>query len=83
MSPKTSRRTGTSAGTHLGPEWLTPRRLAGLVLAALVLVFVFENTRTTRIKLLGTLVTMPLWLALLATGLIGALAGALAASRRG
>jgi uncharacterized integral membrane protein len=62
---------------------MTPRMIAALVLAALLLVFVFENTQHTRIRLLVPLVTMPLWLALLGMGVIGALCGALAMSRRG
>lgn len=62
---------------------MTPRRVTALVVAALLLVFVFENTQHTRIRLLVPLVTMPLWLALLGMGVIGALCGALAASRRG
>jgi uncharacterized integral membrane protein len=61
---------------------VTPRGIAVLVLAALLLIFVFENTRHTRIRLLIPLVTMPLWLALLGSGVIGALCGALAMSRR-
>ncbi|POX46590.1 LapA family protein [Streptomyces sp. Ru72] len=82
MSPKTSRRAATSGGTDQGRQGLTPRRVAVLVLAALVLVFVFENTQRTRIRLFVPLVTMPLWLALLGTGVIGALCGALFVSRR-
>jgi uncharacterized integral membrane protein len=62
---------------------MTPRRVAALVVAALLLVFVFENTQHTRIRLLVPLVTMPLWLALLGMGVIGALCGALMTSRRG
>ncbi|MER6126989.1 LapA family protein [Streptomyces sp. NPDC001795] len=84
MSPKTSRRAGTSGGMHQGRQhWLTPRRVAFVVLAALLLVLVFENTQKTQIRLVVPLVTMPLWLALLATGVIGALCGALFLSRRG
>ncbi|MEV6739576.1 LapA family protein [Streptomyces sp. NPDC051104] len=82
MNPKTSRQATTSGGTRRGRQGLTPRRVAVLVLAAIVLVFVFENTQHTRIRLLVLLVTMPLWLALLGTGLIGALCGALLVSRR-
>ncbi|MGR6973751.1 LapA family protein [Streptomyces cynarae] len=81
MNPKTSREATTSGGTR-GRQGLTPRTVAVLVLAALVLVFVFENTQRTRIRLFVPLVTMPLWLALLGTGVIGALCGALLVSRR-
>ncbi|MGW3493672.1 LapA family protein [Streptomyces sp. NPDC001020] len=86
MRPKTSWTDGASGEArqaHQGRQWVTPRRLAGLALAALVLAFVFENTQHTQIRLLVALVTMPLWLALLCTGVIGALCGALVVSRRG
>lgn len=79
MSPKTAE-SGTTRGRSGAA---TPARLAVLLLAALALTFVFENTRATRIRLLVSEVTMPLWTALLATGLIGALCGAYAMRRRG
>ncbi|MFI7411961.1 DUF1049 domain-containing protein [Streptomyces sp. NPDC049627] len=63
-------------------EWLTPRRITVLVLVVIALVFIFENTDDTEIRLLIPLVTMPLWLALLGVGVIGALCGALFMSRR-
>ncbi|WTI18406.1 LapA family protein [Streptomyces sp. NBC_00820] len=50
-------------------------RTSVLALAAFVLVFVSENTGATRIRLLGSEVTMPLWTALLGTGAIGAVCG--------
>lgn len=53
------------------------------VLTVLALVFIFENTRSTEIRLLIPEVTMPLWLALLGTGVIGALCGAYFMNRRG
>ncbi|MET8131506.1 MULTISPECIES: DUF1049 domain-containing protein [unclassified Streptomyces] len=82
MSPKTSKSAGTSGGkgTREGP--LTPARVAVLVLAVLALIFIFENTRSTSIRLLIPEVIMPLWVALLATGLIGLVCGAYAARRR-
>jgi uncharacterized integral membrane protein len=61
----------------------TPTRMTVLAVAILTLVFVFQNTGPTRIRLLVSEVTMPLWTALLATGLIGALCGAYAVKRRG
>jgi uncharacterized integral membrane protein len=63
-------------------ESMTPGRIAVLVLAALALIFIFENTRDTEIRLLIPEVTMPLWSALLATGVIGALCGAYFLNRR-
>ncbi len=53
-----------------------------LVIAVLTLIFIFGNTRQTRIRLLIPEVTMPLWLALLFTLAIGALCGVYAARRR-
>ncbi|MEV3914749.1 LapA family protein [Streptomyces canus] len=79
MSPKTS-----AAGTTEGRSGtMPPARAVVLLLAALALTFIFENTRATRIRLLVPEVTMPLWTALLATGLIGALCGAYVMKRRG
>ncbi len=52
------------------------------VLAVLALVFIFQNTQNTEIRLLVTEVTMPLWMALLGTALVGALCGAFFMRRR-
>ncbi|MEU4874565.1 MULTISPECIES: LapA family protein [Streptomyces] len=81
MSPRTpkppkSAQAAESGGRRGGLGAATPGRIAVLVLAVLALVFVFGNTRATEIRLLVPVVTMPLWTALLATGLIGALCGA-------
>ncbi|MER7921633.1 MULTISPECIES: LapA family protein [unclassified Streptomyces] len=72
MSPKT-----TESGGRTGrPERvLTPARITVLLLAVLALIFIFENTRATKIRLLIPEVTMPLWMALLGTAVIGALCG--------
>jgi uncharacterized integral membrane protein len=78
MSPKTS-----AGGTTKGRSGaVTPARAVVLLLAVLALTFIFENTRATRIRLLVPEVTMPLWTALLATALIGALCGAYFMKRR-
>ncbi|WP_327352181.1 DUF1049 domain-containing protein [Streptomyces sp. NBC_01304] len=61
---------------------LTPGRLTVAGLGILALIFIFENTRNTKIRLLIPEVTMPLWMALLGTGLIGALCGAYLIRRR-
>ncbi|MET7456557.1 LapA family protein [Streptomyces sp. NPDC005574] len=79
MSPKTS---GSGGRTGDGRRMFTPARVAVLLLAAVALIFIFENTRATRIRLLVPEVTMPLWTALLATGVIGALCGAYFRRRR-
>jgi len=81
MSPKTTERVTTS-----GDAWraaLTPGRVVVLLLAVLALIFIFENTRATKIRLLIPEVTVPLWTALLATALIGLLCGAYFMRRRG
>ncbi|MGW3662206.1 DUF1049 domain-containing protein [Streptomyces sp. NPDC005141] len=82
MSPKTSESVGASGGKGTREGLLTPARVTVALLAVLALIFVFENTRSTKIRLLVPEVTMPLWMALLATGLIGALCGAYAMRRR-
>lgn len=74
------RSTSTSPGRGWS-EHLTPGRVALLVVAALTLVFIFENTRRTRIRLLVPEVTAPLWLALFATAAAGLVCG-LALGRR-
>ncbi|MFD4501628.1 LapA family protein [Streptomyces sp. NPDC058457] len=80
MSPKTSVKRDRTGGRH--GVLLTPGRIAVLLLGVLGLVFVFENTRATEIRFLVPVVTTPLWIALLATGLIGALCGAYFMKRR-
>ncbi|MEV8314469.1 LapA family protein [Streptomyces sp. NPDC059900] len=81
MSPNTS--SGGSGGGPGGARgFLTPGRIAVAVVAVLTLVFIFENTHHTKIRLLIPEVTMPLWVALLGTGLIGALCGAYFMRRR-
>jgi uncharacterized integral membrane protein len=79
----TSEKGGSKAGKGgaRNPAF-TPARIAVLTLAVLGLIFIFQNTQETEIRLLIPLVTMPLWAALLGTAVIGALCGAYAASRR-
>ncbi|MFI1677516.1 MULTISPECIES: hypothetical protein [unclassified Streptomyces] len=79
MSPNTS--TGGSQGGGSG-GLMTPGRVAVAAVVVLTLVFIFENTRSTKIRLLIPEVTVPLWMALLGTGLIGALCGAYFMRRR-
>ncbi|MDC2947679.1 MULTISPECIES: LapA family protein [Streptomyces] len=85
MSPKTTtsdRGRARARGPRQWGDMLTPGRVTVGLLAVLALVFIFENTRTTRIRLLIPEVTMPLWLALLGTALIGAVCGAYFMKRR-
>ncbi|MGW1765243.1 LapA family protein [Streptomyces sp. NPDC002073] len=81
MSTKSST-TGRGQDRGRGGGVLTPGRITMLVVAALSLVFIFENTRETKIRLLIPEVTMPLWLALLAMAVVGALCGYFFGRRR-
>jgi uncharacterized integral membrane protein len=56
-------------------DMITPARICALVLIAFGLIFIFENTRKIRIRLLIPEVTMRLWAALLIAFVIGLLAG--------
>ncbi|MFJ8660745.1 DUF1049 domain-containing protein [Streptomyces sp. NPDC093795] len=81
MSPKeTSRAPGGSRSRFT--EALTPGRIAMIALAVITLVFIFQNTRQVKIRLLIPEVTTPLYLALLATALIGLACGFYFAARR-
>lgn len=68
-------RRGSGGGGFTG--WFTPARTALVVLVALAIVFMAENTEQVRIRLIIPLVTMPLYLALLLMFLVGALCGGL------
>ena len=61
---------------------VTPGRVAAVVLALAAVVFVGENTRPVKVRLLVPEVTVPLWTALLAMAAIGWLCGALLFARR-
>jgi uncharacterized integral membrane protein len=76
------RSAGRGRGMSIGGFALTPIRIAAVLLTIVGLVFIFENTAHTKIRLLVPEVTMPLWLALLGMGLIGGLIGVLAAGGR-
>ncbi|GGU12537.1 LapA family protein [Streptomyces violascens] len=78
MSPK-NESSGTRGRTG-GP--FTPARIAILTLAVLALVFIFENTRQVKIRLLIPEVSMPLYLALLAVFVVGLCCGGYFMRRR-
>jgi uncharacterized integral membrane protein len=82
MSRKPPESAGACGGTSSG-GLLIPGRVSVATLALLALIFVFENTRRTKIRLFIPEVTMLLWMALLGTGVIGGLCGAYAVKRRG
>ncbi|MCZ4100515.1 DUF1049 domain-containing protein [Streptomyces sp. SID13666] len=65
-----------------GRELVTPGRIVVAALAVLGLVFIFENTRQVKIRLIVPEVTMPLWLALLAMAVIGGICGAYFSRRK-
>ncbi|WP_231626370.1 LapA family protein [Streptomyces apocyni] len=72
----------SSPGSGRVRELMTPGRLTVAGLGILGLIFIFENTRHTKIRLLIPEVTMPLWAALLSTAVIGAVCGAYFVKRR-
>jgi uncharacterized integral membrane protein len=80
MSAETGR---TGKGRGGGPRGADQRTALGsstvavLVLAALAIVLIAENTRQVRIRLIVPVVTMPLYLALLIMFVLGGLCGAL------
>ncbi|MFF9852110.1 DUF1049 domain-containing protein [Streptomyces litmocidini] len=81
MSPKwTPRAAGGGESRWAGA--LTPGRIAMVAVAVPTLVFVFENTREVRIRLLAPEVIPPLYVALLATALLGAGCGVHFVARR-
>jgi uncharacterized integral membrane protein len=56
---------------------ISPRLIGGVILGALILLFIAENGRRTRMRFLLPEVTAPLWTALFVAVLLGGLAGAL------
>ncbi|MER6097677.1 LapA family protein [Streptomyces sp. NPDC001728] len=81
MSPKDTSRTSGGGRSGLA-ESFTPGRIAMIAVAILTLVFIFENTGEVRIRLLIPQVAMPLYVALLATALLGGVCGYYVAARR-
>ncbi|NGO09670.1 LapA family protein [Streptomyces sp. HC44] len=82
MTRKTSASRIDGGRKSAAKDLLTPGRIAVAVLAVLALIFVFQNTGDTEIRLIVPEVTMPLWLSLLGTMVIGALCGAYFMGRR-
>ncbi|MBO1331117.1 LapA family protein [Streptomyces sp. VRA16 Mangrove soil] len=78
MSPKDTASTAKSGGSSA----FTPARIAVLALFVLLLIFIFENTRQVKIRLLIPEVSMPLYVALLLTAAIGAICGGYFVARR-
>lgn len=61
---------------------LSSRAIAAIILGVLALIFIFENNHKTSIRFIIPKVNAPLWLALLITAVLGAVAGALWQRRR-
>lgn len=75
----------TQPGQEQQGFWARPsvRRAARFaVVAAIALVFIFENTAMTKVRLLVPVVTMPLWGALLIAWVLGLLAATVSIRRR-
>lgn len=70
-----------SRGTRR-PGWLTAKRLTALVVVALGIVLIAENTGEVRIRLLVPVIKMPMWAALAILFAGGLLAGWLLCRRR-
>ncbi|MFF0473212.1 DUF1049 domain-containing protein [Streptomyces sp. NPDC004284] len=81
MSPKHTPRT-SGGGTSRFAGAFTPGRIAMIAVVVLTLVFIFENTREVKIRLLIPEVTMALYVALLVAALLGAACGYYFAARR-
>ena len=62
---------------------ISPRLVISAVLVILLIVFLAENTRSVRMRLLFPEVQAPLWLALLIAAALGALAVVIVRWRRG
>jgi uncharacterized integral membrane protein len=60
---------------------LSPRSIVALVLLVLAIVFIAENTRQVKIRVIVPVVSMPLWAALTAMLVVGVLVGAFLHSR--
>ena len=61
---------------------LAPRQVAGLVLLGVAVAFVLQNRRRTVVTFIVPEATAPLWLALLISGVLGFIIGALLVARR-
>jgi len=61
---------------------VSARFVTGAILVVLLIVFTFENRSRTDIRFILPVVTAPLWVALLGSALLGAVAGALLTRHR-
>ena len=76
-------RTSSPTDHSMSPRtWWTSRWTLGVVLLVIAVVFVVENRQPVAIRLLIPLVTMPQWVALTATLVLGIAVGLLLRRRR-
>ena len=61
---------------------VSPRLIAAVAIVALLVVFIIQNTRKTRIRFLIPNIDAPLWVALFVSMLLGGAVGALIARNR-
>ena len=61
---------------------ITPRQIAGLVFLVLALIFIFENTRSVKVRFIIPEVKLPLYFALLVAAVLGGLTTLLIQWRR-
>lgn len=61
---------------------VTPRQIAALVVAVLIVIFIVQNRELVRIQLFTASVTSPLWLVLAVMIVLGALIGFTLGRRR-
>lgn len=78
MSPKDTASSSKSGGSSA----FTPARIGVLVLFVLALIFIFENTRQVKIRLLIPEVSMPLYLAFGIVFVVGGICGGYFMARR-
>jgi len=61
---------------------ISPRLMAASILVALMIAFIAENTRRTKIRFIVPIVTAPVWIALFVATAVGVVAGVLMARHR-
>jgi len=71
------------SGPGRGGVVISWRYVVAAIVAIVALVFVFENRLVTEIRVIVPVVTMPLWLALLISLVLGFLVGLALNGRRG
>ena len=61
---------------------VSPQLILAVIVIALLVVFVFQNTSSTQVRFLIPKVKTPLWVALFASMVLGGIAGALLSRRK-